>query len=131
MGGRNMDTNLLEEKFKNLLESTTTCLWNEPEVYYFALGLILKRIFAELGGIDQHRSEFNYLTNPYIPANVQTLAIRIVMFLKKIKLHSKIQNEELISIIEVLLSQEKILYQTNIGLPVCETAFYSGLHCDN
>ncbi len=126
-----MNTMALEEKCKKLLEKNTTCLWNEPEVYYFALGLVLKNVFSELGGTDQHRSEFNYLTNPYIPANVQTLALRIVMFFKKIKLYSKIQNEDLTAMIDVLLSQEKILYQTNISLPICETAFYAGLHCGN
>ncbi|MBB6216018.1 hypothetical protein HNQ80_002109 [Anaerosolibacter carboniphilus] len=123
-----MDTHLLEEKFNLFSEGNMLSFENEPEVYYFALGRVLKWVFAEIGGIDRHRNEFNYLTNPYMPADIRTLSIRIVTFLKKSKLHSKIQNRELISMIHLILSREKILDQVNASLRLCENAFYAGLY---
>lgn len=126
-----MDSNLLQEKLEVIFRNDTSVLFNEPDVYYFALGYVLKSVFAELGGTDQYRNEFNYLTNPYIPADIQTLSNRILMFFTKIKLHSKIQNEELINFIDILLSAETFLSRTNKKLRICETAFYAGLYSEN
>jgi hypothetical protein len=126
-----MDSHLLQKKLEIIFRNDSSIPLNEPEVYYFALGYVLKSVFAELGGIDQYRNEFNYLTNPYITADIQTLSYRILLFFKKIKLSSKIQNKELINFIDILLSAEALPSKTNIGLRIYETAFYAGLHSKN
>ncbi|KXG74200.1 hypothetical protein [Thermotalea metallivorans] len=122
-----MSIEFFKKTFHEIIEGKNTPESLDAEAYCFALGQALHRIFDALGGIDQHRREFNYLTNPYLPADIRTLCIRILRFLKNTRNLLDFQDQQLMTTLDFLISQEDIFLRSKIDFKKCEEAFYAGL----
>lgn len=99
------------------------------EEYFYLLGQILSAVFIKIGGFDKFRSEFNYLTNPYIPRSIMDIRKRVLNFIGNIKKYLAIDNEVFEELFKILL--EFNIIWTPSSFKDFEDAFYGGLYADN
>lgn len=126
-----MNSEELKQKLIKTINASQKSGFDCEEEYYFALAQVLVYIFVKLGGIDKYMREFNYLTNPYIPANIQDISKRTLRFIKNISKMVDIEDESFVKAYKLLFSMQSGFVAKNINEKECENAFYSGLHTEN
>jgi len=105
--------------------------FDSAEQYFFTLGQFLIYAFTQLGGVHKFNKEFNYLTNPYLPQDVQQLAIRIVRFLSKLPADIVCNSKATSNILNSLIQCKDQFCNNPMNLSTCTEAFFEGLHSEN
>lgn len=106
-------------------------MFDSAEEYFFTLGQFLTYSFSSLGGVHKYNKEFNYLTNPYLPMDIQQLGIRIVRFITKLQAKSDDANRSILLISQTLAENCNIYCHSAIDIPNCTDAFFEGIHSKN
>lgn len=112
--------------FENIYED-----FKNPEEYFYTLGQIIVYVFEKLGGADNYRKEFCYLTCPNVPCNALRLNNRAVHFLSNVPKILDINDEYVGKAFKMIFSWNNDGRNDKINLKMCEEAFYDGIYEDN
>jgi len=122
-----MDWESIKINYKEKLKLSCITFDSEEE-YFFILGQFIAYVFKLLGGTHKYNSEFNYLTNPYIPKNMYGLGNRNIRFLKNINKKIKIKPY---NIYKALLNNSHKFIKYDLNEKKCSDSFFHGLHSKN
>lgn len=126
-----MDICLIKNKLYQKYSSEHIFIFSDAEEYFFILGQFLVYSFSCLGGIHKYRREFNYLTDPQLPKDVQQLGIRIIRFITKLPKDIINSNQYICNISQALVDNSNYYCHSNIDIACCTDAFFEGVHSKN
>jgi hypothetical protein len=125
----------MSEKLKETVEQRILINKDEdfklPEEYFYALAQIIVYVFERLGGADNHRKEFSYLTCPNVPCDAIRLNNRATHFLENVPKILEINDDNVNRTFRMIFSWNKNGRNSNINLRMCEEAFYDGIYEEN
>jgi hypothetical protein len=114
-----------------MLIADKNVIFDTEEEYFFILGQFLMYVFYRLGGIQRHHNAFHYLTNPYLPHDVQQLGLRTVRFFSKLPTQMFHGNENLSTLVSSLVEHTDLYLYSSVDIPKCTEAFFHGIHSKN
>lgn len=126
-----MDHGSISMTLTNKLFTEKDIVFDSQEEYFFVLGQFLIYAFSRLGGIHKYRKEFNYLTNPYLPQNVQQLGIRVVRFITKLPKQLTGGNDAASFTAQALIKYSQVYCHAAVDILSCTEAFFEGIHSNN
>jgi hypothetical protein len=125
----------MSEKLKRIvrqrIEDNLYSEFNNPEEYFYCLGQILVYVFEKLGGADNYRKEFCYLTCPNVPCDALRLNRRAIHFLENLPKLMVINDDSVNKALRMIFSWHYTGRNENVNLKISEVAFYDGIYEEN
>jgi hypothetical protein len=130
-GDIKMNDSYNRDYIRNKLIDGQNIVFDGEEEYFFILGQFLMYVFSLLGGIHKYSKEFSYLTNPYLPQDVQQLGIRIVRFISKLPIQVFHTNKPPRGIVQSLIKSGELYLYLTVDIFNCTEALFEGIHSEN
>jgi hypothetical protein len=126
-----MDYTFSRDRLFQKLIGAQNLIFDNGEEYFFTLGQFLTYSFSCLGGIHKYNKEFNYLTNPYLPKDIQQLGLGIVRFITKLYARKIDFKQSTLKISQILVENSDFYCNSTVNIQSCTDAFFEGLHSKN
>lgn len=126
-----MDYEKLRNKYQQRMTNSALEEFDNAEEFFYTMGQLLIFAFHQLGGVHKFNREFNYLTNPYLPVDIQQLGQRIIRFLSKLPADQIIPESAAFYSLQSLKKSGSKYCHGCVNLNSCSDAFYEGLHQNN
>jgi hypothetical protein len=126
-----MDYTFSRDRLFQKLIGAQNLIFDNGEEYFFTLGQFLTYSFSCLGGIHKYNKEFNYLTNPYLPKDIQQLGLGIVRFITKLYAQKIDFKQSTLKISQILVENSDFYCNSTVNIQSCTDAFFEGLHSKN